>query len=396
MTYRILVVDDELPALEEMEDLLRDEPLAGEIYFQSLAQQALEWALEHEPDIVFVDIQMPGMNGLAFAEYLLDAKPFIEVVFVTAYHQYALQAFELSAVDYVLKPVKPERLRRTLQRIHRHRHYRPAYSGGETAAAELQENAEPMESSKAEAEEQSVMSNQPPSIAARIYSLGRLQVESVQGHVLKWSTMKVEELFAYLLYKGSVSLDQIIEDVFPNSDLVKARTYVHTCVYKIRRALTDNHLQEHIHVSYSERMYKLVLIDVWHDREQFMNDAHEDAMSSIEYLAALYRGEWCTGLDGMWISIHREELEERYVWLLEDLVNRLQEQGQNRKALSYARKLLLIDGWNEEYASQVAALYMQNGEKTKARQFIQEYREKYAKELGEALPPSWCSNLQHA
>lgn len=393
MTYRILVVDDELPALEEMEDLLQAEPLAGEVFFQSHAQRALEWACEHEPDIVFVDIQMPGINGLSFAESLLKVNPFIEVVFVTAYHQYALQAFELSAVDYVLKPVKQERLSLTLNRIHRRRLGRPAAT---SSPAEPQEIAEQMNSVGSVQIDEPLSPHKQPSGAARINSLGRLQVESAQGNVMKWSTIKVEELFAYLLYKGSVSLDQIIEDVFPNSELDKARTYVHTCVYKIRRSLTDNQLQHHIHVSYSERMYKLVLTDVWHDQDVFMSSSIEQDMSAIEEMAALYRGEWCEGIDGMWISTHREELGEHYVWLVEDLVNRLQKQGQNRKALFFARKLLSIDVWNEEYAAQVAALYMLNGEKTKARQFIQEYRENYAKEIGEALPSSWCSSLQQA
>jgi DNA-binding LytR/AlgR family response regulator len=82
---------------------------------------ALESALALRPDLVFLDIRMPAMNGLEAAEALsedwADGVPLPLMVFVTAYDEYALQAFELAAVDYVLKPVKPDRLAKTCTRL---------------------------------------------------------------------------------------------------------------------------------------------------------------------------------------------------------------------------------------------------------------------------------------
>jgi DNA-binding LytR/AlgR family response regulator len=84
-------------------------------------QQAVEQALALKPDICFLDIRMPGMSGLeaaaAMAEDWPAGTPFPLIVFVTAYDQYALQAFEHAAVDYVLKPVQVERLALTVQRL---------------------------------------------------------------------------------------------------------------------------------------------------------------------------------------------------------------------------------------------------------------------------------------
>ena len=78
-------------------------------------------ALEHRPDILFFDIRMPGVGGLEAAAELADAwpqdAPFPALVFVTAYDQYAVQAFEAQAVDYVLKPVQPQRLARTVEKL---------------------------------------------------------------------------------------------------------------------------------------------------------------------------------------------------------------------------------------------------------------------------------------
>ena len=86
---------------------------------------ALAQALALRPDVLFFDIRMPGLSGLDAAAALADAwdttttgaKPFPALVFVTAYDQYAVQAFEAQAVDYLLKPVQPERLQKTIQKL---------------------------------------------------------------------------------------------------------------------------------------------------------------------------------------------------------------------------------------------------------------------------------------
>lgn len=82
---------------------------------------AVDAALKHRPDVLFFDIRMPGLGGLEAAAELADAWPqdtaFPALVFVTAYDQYALQAFEAQAVDYVLKPVQPHRLARTVDKL---------------------------------------------------------------------------------------------------------------------------------------------------------------------------------------------------------------------------------------------------------------------------------------
>ena len=78
---------------------------------------AVEALAEHQPDIAFLDIRMPGLNGLEVANAAADASPRTRIVFVTAYDQYAIDAFERGAIDYLLKPVKPERLDATVARL---------------------------------------------------------------------------------------------------------------------------------------------------------------------------------------------------------------------------------------------------------------------------------------
>lgn len=78
---------------------------------------ALDAIAEHQPEVAFLDIRMPGMTGLEVATAMAEASPSTQIVFVTAYDQYAIDAFEAGAVDYLLKPISPERLASTVSRV---------------------------------------------------------------------------------------------------------------------------------------------------------------------------------------------------------------------------------------------------------------------------------------
>lgn len=78
---------------------------------------ALDAIAEHQPEVTFLDIRMPGMTGLEVATAMAEASPSTQIVFVTAYDQYAIDAFEAGAVDYLLKPISPERLASTVSRV---------------------------------------------------------------------------------------------------------------------------------------------------------------------------------------------------------------------------------------------------------------------------------------
>jgi DNA-binding LytR/AlgR family response regulator len=114
---RVLVIDDERPALDELAFLLERDPRVGGVLTSDSATDALRVLQELSVDAVFLDISMPGLSGLELAQVLARFKSPPPVVFVTAHEQHAVDAFDLNAVDYVLKPVRVERLAVAVRRV---------------------------------------------------------------------------------------------------------------------------------------------------------------------------------------------------------------------------------------------------------------------------------------
>ncbi len=122
-----LVIDDECLAREELIELLNENGQLQVIGQANNAIEGLKKINQLKPDVVFLDIQMPQITGIDLLA-MLDPEHMPKVVFVTAYDQYALQAFEDNAFDYLLKPVDPIRLDKTIQRLQRSLSAAPDYS----------------------------------------------------------------------------------------------------------------------------------------------------------------------------------------------------------------------------------------------------------------------------
>ena len=120
MTLKILVVDDEQLARAELCYQLEQVPEAEVVGQAGNGLEALAAIDRHDPDLVFLDVQMPGLGGFELARRLLERQEEAPaLVFVTAYDQHAIEAFEVNAVDYLLKPVEASRLEQALERARR-------------------------------------------------------------------------------------------------------------------------------------------------------------------------------------------------------------------------------------------------------------------------------------
>ncbi|WP_460468192.1 LytR/AlgR family response regulator transcription factor [Calidifontibacter terrae] len=112
----VLVVDDEPPARSELAFLLGRDDHIGEVHQAASGGEALDLLHQRDIDVVFSDINMPGLDGLQLARVIARFERRPQLVFVTAYDDYAVDAFEVDVVDYVMKPVRPERLAQAVRR----------------------------------------------------------------------------------------------------------------------------------------------------------------------------------------------------------------------------------------------------------------------------------------
>ncbi len=113
---RVLVVDDEVPAVRRLQRLLAGLEGVSCIGSAGNAEKALEACRSLRPDVVLMDVEMPGIDGVETARRLLQEPQPPQIIFVTAFERYAVEAFDLQALDYLVKPVRAERLGRSLER----------------------------------------------------------------------------------------------------------------------------------------------------------------------------------------------------------------------------------------------------------------------------------------
>jgi len=285
---RAICIDDELLALESFARMLRKHDVFICGIFQD-PRQALVAAESMTFDVAFVDIEMPGYSGLETAERLLALQPELQVVFVTAYDQYAIDAFELEAIDYVLKPVQPKRLEKTLQRL-----------------------------SRGESE---VRKPKPASARPMLRFFHHLEFVGVDGqrHDMPWRTAKAKEMFAYLVHVGetTVTKETLIDLLWPDLDDEKGQTNLHTTVYQIRRMLKS--LEVPVILSYAEGGYRMETVGVesevsrWERALQEGMTRPEPSLAELRELLAAYKGDYLEQEGYLWAENERQRL--RMKWL---------------------------------------------------------------------------------
>lgn len=214
---RIVIVDDEERAKNVLSIMLRGMGQEDIVSF-SAAEEALEYIRHRGCDLAFLDIEMPGMDGLAMAEELLKLPGLPVTVFVTAFPQYALQAWDVEAVDYVLKPFSREQLQRALER--------------------------------AERRIQSTVDGE-KRVEVRCFPTFEVWLN---GAPLTFGNEKAKELLAYLVHmQGAwVTIDRIAYALFEDSDEKSAKNYYRLVLYRLKSALREVGLEHMIESGYGK------------------------------------------------------------------------------------------------------------------------------------------------
>lgn len=289
---KIVIVDDEHLPLKRLKNLLEKSnvseiDIVGE-YTNSL--EAIAQIQTLQPDVVFLDIVMPDMDGLELSEKIQELLPNVEIVFTTGFDKYAIDAFNLHAIDYLLKPVQKIRLHKTLERLQRI-----------------------IEKSQPNTTEQKM-----------IQLLGGLKIVMPNGetHLMKWRTSKAKELFAYMLTHRNeiIHRDLILELFWPEIDREKASKQLYTVIYTIRQTLGNYGLDGvKIASPLLNSGYKLLIENVVIDVEQWLTQLKslpplEQGTTKVhEHVFQSYTGDYLGDSDYLWSESERERL--RRLWL---------------------------------------------------------------------------------
>ncbi|OMF40391.1 response regulator [Paenibacillus peoriae] len=361
---KAILIDDERSALTYLERLLEADGRLTVMGKYTSAQAGLDHLAAERADIVFIDIGMPEMNGLEAAEWIQQLDSQIHIVFVTAYSEYAIEAFELQALDYLLKPVHARRLSKTLDRI----------------AATL---ADPRSSSLGVTAEQS----------PKVRCFQKLEIledgqEAVGAKPFKWRTLKSQELFSFLLHHEGewVSKEQLLDALWPEYHLDKAVVHLHTSVYQIRKALKER--MQDTKLEYNLDRYRLNRNGWITDAELFERGISEWAASGsggtprIESLLALYRGNYLEEHDYPWAYAKREKLRSMYLACASELAREELRSGRTRQSVQRLLSLQQREPYSDDICGLLLTAYAQLGDYTAAQKHYESFVRILEDELG--------------
>lgn len=292
---KVILVDDEQLALDYLEIQLgkiENIEILGK-FTSPLA--AIDQIINEEVDIVFLDIHLPEVNGIELAEKILEEKPEQTIVFVTAYDEYAIKAFELNAIDYLMKPVQLERLKETIRRV-----------------VEREKQPSPKKF---------------PSLFIRVLGDFTIEINGEKSEFITWRTKKAEELFLYLLHHKDklVRKSTLIELLWQEVELERANSLLYTTIYYVRQTLRPYH--NHIRVKNASDGYVLETKDVVLDVEKWKKELaslpaiNETTIERYTEVMQQYKGPYLQEYNYLWAEADQYRLEQQWLTVALEIAN---------------------------------------------------------------------------
>jgi two-component SAPR family response regulator len=312
--------------------------------------------------LAFVDISMPGENGMEFAAKMEAWNSPVQLVFVTSHKEFALNAYELSVVDYLVKPVSQERLQRTVNRALANQRHIHSPSLPAPATADF----------------------------GRIVltALGDVAVSNGEGRV-RWISRKCAELFAYLLlYRGKrIPRSRLVADIFGGMNQANAENYLNTTVYQLRKSLEPLGMREVIRSEndgYALELMKDPVIDFLEFEKQVeqLQSIEAGNVARALQVERLYTGDLFGDKAYVWAI----QETERYAELYASFVKRLAAVLISLRDTAAASKLLLKLNQSNPLDESVIRLLMmireQTGDKKGLTALYTDYVRLLSRELG--------------
>lgn len=329
--------------------------------FKDTQSAAAFLSANNDIGLAFVDISMPGESGMGFASRMEEAGGGVQIVFVTSSKEFAVKAYELSVVDYLVKPVSQERLERTVNR---------ALAGRESF------RMPPLKDSADKGTGEII-----------ITALGDFSIQNELGRV-KWISSKSAELFAYLLlHRGKrIARTRLVGDIFGGMTRESAEKYLNTAVYQLRKSLEPLGLREVVRSENDGYALELTNADI--DYEVFElrvgkpGDIEADDVESVLQFERLYTGDLFGNKAYVWAIYETERLAELYA----SFVKRLSELLISLRNRTAASKLLLKlharNPLDESVVSLLMKIHGQEGNKKGLTAQYTDYVKLLNRELG--------------
>jgi two-component system LytT family response regulator len=357
MKIKVIIIDDESAMHYVMKKniaKLQHVEVVG--FFQDTSSASL-FIKKHDVHIAFVDISMPDESGLSFAQRMAEHHPDLHIVFVTSHKEYALYAFDIYALDYIVKPVSLERIEKTVKKAMAIRQF-AEMAKADTVSEQLD-----------------------------IYALGGLEVRSGTIGNVKWNSSKSAELFGYLLMQRGrmVARSRIVREVFGEMPQKNAATYLNTTIYLMRKSLEPHGLKSII-VSDNDA-YGIDTVNARIDfvlfEEGLKQLAHinsENLQYALE-LEDLYTGELFGDKAYLWALNDIERLSNLYGAFVKRLATILLELNKNDSAIRLLNKRLSHNEWDEDTVYLLLNAYAAQKDKRSITQLFKKYEKILRKEL---------------
>ncbi len=328
---RAVIIEDERPILELMKIIINKNKhldIIGEFTDPNEALESIEQLL---PDVIFIDVEMPCMNGIELAKEVMRIDENIQIVFVSAYEKYALGAFQVNAVNYILKPITEEELNITVNRLLKN------YNARKSLLTSNKKN--------------------------KIYSLGRFKVYGDLEKEIKWPTIKVQELVAYFIYSEGEEIDKwhLCDILWTDSPPKKAEHNLHSAIYRLKTAFRDGGIEDI--VSYEKGKYRIDLNDFYCDAwefETFIKNnplVNEKNIVNYEKIIDLYKGVLFGSEDYLWTIELNEKFDRYYVNGVKNIAKYYMKNKSYNKAEEYLKKAVKKDPFDEEAHELIMQVY---------------------------------------
>jgi len=333
---KIVVVDDEKKAIERFERLIADDEKTILVASFTNPLEAIDYIRKQPVDIVFADIEMPEVNGLELAETITGINPSIDVVFVTAYSQYAIQAFQVQAVGYLLKPLEIEDIRKQINQILQRRELRKSGTKKEKC---------------------------------KIQCLGHFLCYRNDKEFVNWRTAKAEELLGFLLhYRGKpVAKEKIIDTLWPDMDPKKASQNLHSNLHYVREMLKTIGFEDII--ERNRESYRLNMDYIDCDMIHFMALIEEIAVTeefldiaSFEKVDKLYGGTYFEDKTYDWAETNRQWLQSQFISTKLKQGDYYKKNKAVSKAISVYKSIIHLSPIVEDAYIELAEVYFEQGD----------------------------------